>query len=149
MKIRPAVAGDRDFILSLAERLVEFGDVPGRDRDAMIDRDRSVLAAALTSGSTIFVAADDDGRPLGFVHLTTADDYYDARETAHVADLVVAHEGAGRGVGTALMEQAEQWARAQGFAMLTLNVFTANRRARDLYARLGFAEEWIRCLKRL
>jgi len=33
--------------------------------------------------------------------------------------------------------------------MLTLNVFTANRRARNLYAKLGFTEEWIRCLKRL
>ena len=150
MKLRPAVAEDREFILGLAERLIEFGDVPGRDRAAMIARDRSVLAAALTdSASTIFVAVNDDGHPLGFIHLTTADDYYDARETAHVADLVVAREAAGLGVGSALMERAEQWAREQGFAMLTLNVFTANRRARDLYTRLGFAEEWIRCLKRL
>ena len=150
MKIRLAVARDSEFILSLAERLLEFGDVPGRDRAAMIARDRSVLADALSSDdSTIFVAADDDGRPLGFIHLTTADDYYDATPTAHVADVVVAGDAAGRGVGTALMERAEQWAREQGFAMLTLNVFTANRRARDLYAKLGFAEEWIRCLKRL
>ena len=150
MKIRPAVAEDREFILGLAERLIEFGDVPGRDRAAMIARDRSVLAAVLTStASTIFMAVDDDGRSLGFVHLTTADDYYDAQETAHVADLVVAHEAAGRGVGSALMARAEQWGRERGFATLTLNVFTANRRARDLYAKLGFAEEWIRCLKRL
>lgn len=150
MKVRPAVAEDGAFILDLAERLIEFGDVPGRDRAAMLARDRSVLAAALTgNASTIFVAADDDGRSLGFIHLTTADDYYDARETAHVADLVVSRAAAGRGVGSALMAHAEEWARAQGFAMLTLNVFTANRRARDLYARLGFAEEWIRCLKRL
>lgn len=150
VKIRPAVAEDREFILSLAERLIEFGDVPGRDRAAMIARDRSVLAEALTgSAAAIFVAVDDDGRSLGFIHLTTAEDYYDARETAHVADVIVAREAAGLGVGTALMERAEQWAREQGFAMLTLNVFTANRRARDLYAKLGFAEEWIRCLKRL
>jgi ribosomal protein S18 acetylase RimI-like enzyme len=33
--------------------------------------------------------------------------------------------------------------------MLTLNVFTANRHAREFYAKLGFAEEWIRCVKRL
>ena len=150
VKIRAAIPEDRDFVLSLAERLIEFGDVPGRDRAAMIARDRSVLAAALTGGgSTIFVAVDDDGRPLGFIHLTTADDYYEARTTAHVADVAVAREAAGHGVGAALMERAEQWARDQDFAMLTLNVFTANRRARDLYAKLGYAEEWIRCLKRL
>ena len=150
MKIRSAVAEDREFILGLAERLLEFGDVPGRDRAAMIARDRSVLAAALTgSASTIFVAVDDDGRSLGFVHLTTSDDYYDAQETAHVADLVVAREAEGLGVGAELMKRAEQWASEQGFATLTLNVFIANGRARGLYAKLGFAEEWIRCLKRL
>jgi len=149
MKIRSAVAEDREFILALAERLIEFGDVPGRDRAAMIARDRSVLAAALTAGASIFVAVDDHGRALGFVHLTTAEDYYDAQETAHVADLVVAREAEGLGAGSALMNWAEQWAREQGFTMLTLNVFTANRRARDLYAKLGFTEEWMRCLKRL
>ena len=150
MKIRAAVPEDREFILALAERLLAFGDVPGRDRTAMIARDRSVLAAALSGGdSAIFVAIDADGRPLGFIHLTTANDYYDDRTTAHVADIVVAPAAAGRGVGSALLEHAESWAREQGFAMLTLNVFTGNRRARDLYVKLGFAEEWIRCLKRL
>ena len=130
MTIRPAVAADSEFILNHAERLIAFGDVPGRDRAAMIARDRSVLAAALSGGgSAIFVAVDDSG-PVGFIHLTTADDYYDARTTAHVADIVVADEAAGRGVGSAMMERAEQWAREQGFSMLTLNVFTANHRAR-------------------
>jgi GNAT superfamily N-acetyltransferase len=150
VKIRAAIPEDSVFILNLADRLIEFGDVPGRDRAAMIARDRSVLAQALAGGeSAIFVAVDDNGRSLGFIHLTTADDYYDDRITAHVADLVVARDAGGRGVGTALLDRAEQWAREQGFAMLTLNVFTANRRARNLYARRGFAEEWIRCLKRL
>ena len=148
--IRTAVPQDRDFILGLAERLVEFGDVPGRDRAVMIARDRSVLAAALTGAdATIFVAVADDGRPVGFIHLTTADDYYEARPTAHIADVVVAREAAGRGVGAALIARAEGWAREQGFALLTLNVFSANGRARELYARLGFAEEWIRCVRRL
>lgn len=150
MTIRPAIAADREYILNLAERLIAFGDIPGRDRAAMLARDRAVLADALTGGgSVIFVAVDDGGRPIGFIHLTTADDYYDARATAHVADVVVAEESAGRGVGSALMERAEHWAREEGFSMLTLNVFTANRRARAFYAKLGFAEEWIRCLKRL
>jgi GNAT superfamily N-acetyltransferase len=108
MTIRPAVAADSEFILKHAERLIAFGDVPGRDRAAMIARDRSVLAAAMTGGgSAIFVAVEDGGRLVGFIHLTTAEDYYDARTTAHVADIVVAEEAVGRGVGSALMERAE------------------------------------------
>lgn len=147
------MAEDRAFVLDLGERLIAFGDVPGRDRDAMIARDRAVIAAVLDGESgadaTILVAVDDDGRPLGFIHLTTADDYYSNSVTAHVADVVVARAAEGRGVGAALLAAAEDWARARRFTLLTLNVFTANHRARALYERLGFAEEWIRCIKRL
>ena len=118
----------------------------------MIARDRSVLSEALerpSSNTGVFVAENDDGRPVGFIHLTTADDYYSESTTAHIADIAVTSSDGGRGVGTALMNFAEKWAQQRGFAMLTLNVFDANRRARDLYSKLGFTEEWIRCIKRL
>jgi GNAT superfamily N-acetyltransferase len=51
-------------------------------------------------------------------------------DTGHIADVVVAPAAGGRGVGSALMRYAEDWGRKRGFAMLTLNVFTANHRAR-------------------
>jgi ribosomal protein S18 acetylase RimI-like enzyme len=152
MRIRPAHAGDRSFILDLAPRLVEFGPVPGRVSSEMIARDRAVLAKALEQPSAetaLFVAEDDAGRALGFIHVTTDEDYYADSRTGHIADVVVSPDAGERGVGSALIAYAEEWARQRGFAMLTLNVFAANRRARDLYARLGFEEEWIRCIKRL
>jgi ribosomal protein S18 acetylase RimI-like enzyme len=152
VRIRPAVRSDREFILNLAPRLTEFGDVPGRDAASMAQRDRDVLAQTLEDrppATEIFVAEDDDGTRVGFIHLTTADDYYSASTTAHVADIVVVSEAGGAGVGTALLAHAEAWARERGFALLTLNVFAANERARRLYTRVGFHEEWIRCIKRL
>lgn len=152
MKIRPAQPRDKSFILDLAPRLIEFGEVPERDAPQMVARDRAVLSHALdgaSSESVLFIAEGVDGTPLGFIHLATAEDYYTDSVTAHVADVVVAPEASGHGVGRALLGYAEEWARERGFAMLTLNVFIANRRARDLYGRLGFKEEWIRCLKRL
>jgi GNAT superfamily N-acetyltransferase len=151
VRIRPAHPGDRDFVLGLAPRLVEFDVVPGRDQSQMVARDRSVLARVLEApeaDSALFIA-EDEGEAVGFIHLTTAEDYYSASLTAHVADVVVTPAAGGRGVGSALLAYAEQWARERGFSMLTLNVFSANRRARDLYARLGYEEEWIRCIKRL
>jgi ribosomal protein S18 acetylase RimI-like enzyme len=150
--IRPAGVGDREFVLELAGRLIEFGSVPGRDPSQMLVRDRAVLAGALEQSSadtSVFVAEDDAGEAIGFIHLTTTDDYYTNSSTAHIADVVVVTAFGGRGTGSALIAFAEQWARARGFDMLTLNVFSANRRARELYARLGFQEEWIRCVKRL
>lgn len=152
MRIRAFRPGDRDFILGLAPRLTEFGDVPGRDRAAMNARDREVLEHAMdvpSSDTALFVAEDNDGRPVGFIHLTTADDYYTNNMTAHIADVIVAREAGGQGIGSALIAYGEQWARDRGFDMLTLNVFMANREARELYARLGFQQEWIRCIKRL
>ncbi len=152
LHIRPAVVDDKPFILDLAQRLVEFGSVPGRESAAMIARDRAVLTNALDHPAPdggIFVAADDHGNAVGFVHLTSADDYYSSSETAHIADVVVAPTAGGQGIGSALLAYAEDWARERGVAMLTLNVFIANRRARKLYAKLGFQEEWIRCIKRL
>ena len=146
MRIRPAVVSDEEFILGLAPRLVEFGTVPGREASQMVARDRDVLAKALAD-SALFVAEDDARGPVGFIHLTTAEDYYTDSSTGHIADIVVTPGEAGRGVGSALIAFAEDWTRKRGFTMLTLNVFSANRRARDLYARIGFQEEWIRCVK--
>ena len=152
MRIRPLRLSDRDFVLGLVPRLTEFGEVPGRDRQEMNARDRQVLERAIDSPShdtALFVADDDNGRPAGFVHITTATDYYSDSTTAHIADVIVAPHAGGQGIGSALIAYAEEWARERGFAMLTLNVFVANQQARDLYARLGFQQEWIRCIKRL
>ena len=52
MRIRPARASDREFILGLAARLIEFGTVPGRDPAQMVARDGAVLADALEQPSS-------------------------------------------------------------------------------------------------
>jgi ribosomal protein S18 acetylase RimI-like enzyme len=152
MRIRPARATDRGFVMDLAPRLTECGVVPARDLGLMIARDQQVLADAIerpTANASVFVAEDESGERLGFIHLNTIDDYYSGAAAAHVADLVVSPTAAGRGVGSALMDFAETWARERGFPLLTLHVFNANQRARELYAKLGFHEEWVRCIKRL
>lgn len=152
MRIRPAQIDDKDFILGLVPRLTEFGDVPGRDGSQMIARDRAVLTAVLEQPSedaALYVADDQAGRPIGFIHLTTVDDYYTNSVVAHIGDIIVTPAAGGVGVGSALIAFAETWARERGFALLTLHVFTHNERARALYRRLGFQEEWMRCIKRL
>jgi GNAT superfamily N-acetyltransferase len=152
VRIRPANVDDLPFILDLAPRLTAFGLVPGRDTPQMVARDQEVLRNVLEHSSptsSVFVAEDDTGRSIGFIHLTTDEDYYTNSKVAHIADIVVTPNDSGRGVGTALMAFAERWANEHGFRMLTLNVFAANRRARDLYAKVGFREEWIRCIRDL
>ena len=47
----------------------------------------------------------------------------------------------GRGVGSALFETAEDWARAQGLRRLDLTVQVQNERGRALYEKLGYEIE--------
>ena len=47
-------------------------------------------------------------------------------------------EGRGRGIGTALMDAAEGWARSRGLDALELDVADPNGHSRRLYERLGY-----------
>ncbi len=55
--------------------------------------------------------------------------------------MMVAADRRGRGVGTALMVAAIDWARAQGLHKLALSVFPHNDAAVALYRKFGFVEE--------
>jgi GNAT superfamily N-acetyltransferase len=152
VRIRPAEVGDIDFIFSLLPRLVEFEIPTCRTPERMTATDRRVLELVLStnpSGTAVFIAEDEDGKSLGFIHLTTAVDYYTEEKHGHVSDVVVAADGEGRGVGRVLMAVGEEWAREQGYRLLTLNVFMQNMRARKFYEKLGFGEDMIRYVKEL
>jgi RimJ/RimL family protein N-acetyltransferase len=55
--------------------------------------------------------------------------------------MMVAADWRGRGVGTALVAAAIEWARARGLHKLTLSVFPHNDAAIALYRRFGFVKE--------
>ncbi len=152
IRVRQAAPEHAEFVLSLVPQLVAFGPPPWRDRQQMMDTDRLVIGRALrglTAGATVLVAEDFGGQPLGFVHVCGEADYYTRGEAGHIADIIVAPEARGRGVGEILLAAAEQWARGLGYSLLTLNVFIENTRARALYDRAGFGAETIRYVKAL
>lgn len=63
----------------------------------------------------------------------------------HTAELGLSVERAARGIGVgrALMEGAEAWAREHGVTKIVLGVFSKNDRARALYDRLGYEVEGV------
>lgn len=152
LNIRLATLDDKDFIVSLTPRLVEFTPPVWREATQLIAQDIAVLVDALDNplpDSAIYVAEDSDGRSVGFVHLRTVVDYYTQQKHGHVADLVVSPTSAGQGIGQALMRQAEEWARRQQYTWLTLNVFAQNRRAIKLYERIGYGPDILKYVKAL
>jgi RimJ/RimL family protein N-acetyltransferase len=55
--------------------------------------------------------------------------------------MMVAAQWRGRGVGSALLAAAIDWARARGLHKLALSVFPHNHAARSLYRKFDFVEE--------
>lgn len=149
--IRPATRQDRSFVLSLADRLAEFEHPRWRTAEEIADGDRRALAGAFDApkpDEALFVA-ELDGARAGCLLLWTLEDYFSGQRHGHISVLAVTREAEGKGVGRALIEHAEQWARERGHTRLTLSVFEANARARHLYERTGFEVELRRYVKPL
>jgi ribosomal protein S18 acetylase RimI-like enzyme len=151
MNIRPATVQDLPAILALVPRLATTGTPPGRDAKQIEASDIQSVTQGVTEpavAETVLVA--EESRALvGLIHLKTVTDYFSQQQIAHVADVVVAASAEGRGIGKALMNAAEEWARACGYPMIQLHVLVGNAPARALYERLGYSAEWLKYIKRV
>jgi len=150
--IRLAHADDDEFILAIADRLVDF-DLPAWRKRAEtlagIRADISRHLRELPAASHLYVAEGEDAERLGFLHLQTHKDFFTGAMNCHIADLVVASGHDGEGIGGALLAFAEGWAREHRCRHVTLSVFPGNSRARELYSRHGYGDELVRMAKAL
>ena len=91
----------------------------------------------------VSLVAVESGRVIGVVDLwlRRPKDPDNARQPGAEVQLGISVTSAarGRGVGTALMGAAEDWARAHGAERMDLGVDVANTGAQRLYERLGYA----------
>jgi GNAT superfamily N-acetyltransferase len=147
-RVRPAVEADASFILGLIGAFVDFGLPPGLDPDEHATAFGNHLTAALGTGAAVFVAVDESGRAVGFIHLQVVNDLV-GRERAHISDLAVSEDARGHGVGGALLEFAEGWARDRGLGAIGLSAFATNHRALGVYERRGYAPTLITLAKQL
>src|SRR5271155_3569629 len=89
-----------------------------------------------------FLAREAEGLPaLGFVHLMPSINTVAMRPIWLLEDLYVVPAGRRKGVATALMTYAENFARETGAERLTLATAHDNRRAQSLYKRMGYVRE--------
>lgn len=99
-------------------------------REALADPQRAILiaeSAQVAVGAVEVRLYDTPSHPLMV-----------QRRRAFVDDLVVAPAARRHGVGRALMEAAQRWARARGAEELVLTVWAGNTEAERFYARLGY-----------
>jgi RimJ/RimL family protein N-acetyltransferase len=144
MRVRRAEPSD-------AEALADLGDAVGSEPEGWLvttngwrnvaDERRYLRAIRRYPNAAVFVA-EDEGVVVG--RLSIARDQHPA--CRHVADLglMVAASHRRRGIGTALLEAAVDWARDAGVRKLELHVFPYNTGAIKLYERFGFTQEGYR-----
>ncbi|MBP1910798.1 GNAT family N-acetyltransferase [Thermococcus stetteri] len=90
-----------------------------------------------TGGHKFFVALDRYGRYLGHVWVCIKVDTVDFVPSAYIYDIETLFPGIG--IGTALLERAEEWARENGARKVALRVELGNP-AREWYKKKGFRE---------
>ncbi len=146
--LRPATPEDADFIRALAPRFADGGYPAWRDHEQLRAFSAAGLAFAIDAignpDHLTLIASGDDGVPLGFIHAFGEPSGLTGEEQGYISMLAVVAEASRRGVGRALMEAAEEWARGRGYRLLTLETFGDNHRARTFYARLGYREETLK-----
>jgi ribosomal protein S18 acetylase RimI-like enzyme len=150
-RIRAARPADRTWLIPLSGRLHEFGRQTWRTADSIdraVARSLERVLCEPSANAEIQVAEDAGREPLGFVSLQTATDFT-GEIHSYISDLVVRSTAEGRGVGAALLREAESWAVRRRHRLLALNVFTGNHRARELYERVGFLSDTVRMVKEL
>jgi RimJ/RimL family protein N-acetyltransferase len=129
VEIRPARDEDR---VPLA---VVFAAV-AEERDGIASEppvDVEARAASWTLDGTIVAVAG--GEILGSIHVEPS------RHGFGEIGMAVVREWRGRGVGSALLAAAIEWARERGLHKLSLSVFPHNAAGIALYRKFGFVEE--------
>jgi GNAT superfamily N-acetyltransferase len=138
--------------MGLCRRLADFGPPPWRAAAEIAAGERRALDAAFPlppPGAIVLIAEAPAGSAAGFAYIETAVDYFTRRPHAHLGVLAVTEAAEGRGVGRALLQAAESWARRQGYGVMTLNVFAGNEHARGIYERSGYQLETLHYRKAL
>ena len=150
LRIRTADAGDDAFILSLVERFVDFELPAWRRRPDCAGGIRRDLQRAVEDpppGEALFIAEDGNGERLGFLRLQKTRDFFSGHANCHISDLAVAEGHESRGIGRALLDYAQVWAKKQRCSLVSLAVFPGNARARALYEHAGFGPDLLRMAK--
>jgi len=150
IRVRPYDSTDREFILSLAPRLA-IGIPPWRDPQRMVVTALGWIAESIEQDGTksrVFVAEDEHGERLGFATVSHST-HFTGDGQAYIGELATKETVEGRGVGKALAQACEQWARDQGYRFISLATGAANERALGFYRQMGYLDEDITLVKLL
>jgi ribosomal protein S18 acetylase RimI-like enzyme len=146
--VRSYTSTDRSFIFGLAPRLA-IGKQTWREPALWLKTVKEWLTESIAQHNqktVILIAENEQGERLGFATVSHSVHFTGQRQ-AYIGELVTSEAAEGQGVGTALVKTCEQWAREQGYGIITLTTGAGNTRALKFYDSLDFRNEDITLTK--
>jgi GNAT superfamily N-acetyltransferase len=138
--IRPAVADDAPALARMLDQLgypTDSAEIPGR-LERMGER----------PGTTVFIA-EHRNKPVGVVTVHLFPSLHTSEPVPWLTALVVDESARGTGVGSALVQRAEEWAIRHGASKLALTSHLRRREAHDFYKRRDYEQTGVRLVKEL
>jgi ribosomal-protein-alanine N-acetyltransferase len=134
---------DRAFVRDLGERTVMDSVPSTRDAiPAMARLSFERLLEYVYTQSHVIIIAEENGTKLGFlILLDTMPDEVTLAPQAFIAYMAVEPGARRRGIGSALLEAAQEAARERNLPTLAMMVTEENAPARRLYEQAGFGTE--------
>ena len=102
---------------------------------------------ALDAKTSAVWVAELDGHAVGIATAKRFPAIHQSAPVVWLTVLVVAESARGRGVGTRLVNEAEEWARYQGARKIALTSALHREDAHDFYKRLGYEHTGVRLAK--
>lgn len=139
LRIRPAAPGDAATLSRLLDQLghpAKAEEIPER-----------IEKIHASPGTMVLVAETEDGTPLGVVTVHLFQCIHSSEPTAWLTTLVVEEEARGRGVGSALVARAEEWAIRHGAGRISLTSALHRKRAHEFYRARDYEHTGVRLTK--
>jgi aminoglycoside 6'-N-acetyltransferase I len=139
MPIRPAQPSDHTQLVEM--RLLLWPDSSPEEQHREVDAFLTPTTPAPLPTAILVSSNDEDAEALtGFleVSLRSHADGCDTHPVGFIEGWLVRETLRGRGIGTALMRAAEDWARAHGCAEMASDALIDNQPSIDAHQSLGF-----------
>jgi RimJ/RimL family protein N-acetyltransferase len=143
-QLRPATPADSEVIAANIRSVCAEQVYLYTDTFIMTDEWRQALNRPPDEeGGRLLIVAETNDEVVG--HLRLFPEWYGPKGS-HVGEvgLSIVHPWRERGIGTAMMVYATDWAKHARFRKLTASVIATNRRALDLFGKFDFSQEGCR-----
>lgn len=136
ISIRQAAAVDLEALSVLFDSYRQFY---GRDGD--VAGAKKFLSERFQHGESVILIAHDESKPVGFTQLYPSFSSVSLGRIFILNDLFVDESGRRKGVGSALLGAAVEYAQAAGAIRLALSTAHNNTTAQTLYASQGWQQD--------